>query len=79
MLEEARKLDDIAYKYARNQHTLFRSIWTKNGGTVIDFPAAERKKLLDLSRGVGAEVASRDAGVKAEFDRLVAAVKATKK
>jgi C4-dicarboxylate-binding protein DctP len=79
MMEEARKLDDVAYKYARKQHTLFRSIWTKNGGTVIDFPAGEREKLLDLSRGVGEEVASRDAGIKAAYDKLVAATEATRK
>tara|TARA_R110000787_G_scaffold38793_17_gene97544 strand:- start:372 stop:1382 length:1011 start_codon:yes stop_codon:yes gene_type:complete len=78
MLQEAAKLDDAAYKFARKQHQLFRSIWTKNGGEVIDFPAAEREKLLALSRNVGAEVASKDAGVKAAYDKLVAAAEATK-
>jgi len=78
MLEEARKLDDAAYQFARKQHQLFRSIWTKNGGEVIDFPAAEREKLLALSRNVGAEVTSKDAGVKAAYDKLVAAAEATK-
>jgi len=79
MLDEARKLDDIAYKYARKQHTLFRNIWSKNGGTVIDFTAGERNKLIDMVRGVGAEVADRDPGVRAEYDKLVAAANATRK
>jgi TRAP-type C4-dicarboxylate transport system substrate-binding protein len=76
MLEEARKLDNVAYDYARKQHQLFRNIWKKNGGTVIDLDPAERKKLLDFARGVGAEVAGKDAGVKAAYDKLVAATKA---
>jgi TRAP-type C4-dicarboxylate transport system substrate-binding protein len=76
MLEEARKLDDVAYKYARKQHQLFRNIWKKNGGEVLDLPAGERNKLIELSRGVGAEVAGRDPGVKAAYDKLVAAAKA---
>jgi TRAP-type C4-dicarboxylate transport system substrate-binding protein len=79
MLEEARKLDDVAYQYARKQHQLFRGIWRKNGGEVIDFPPAERAKLLQVSRNIGAEVAGRDPGVKAAYDRLVAAASATRK
>jgi C4-dicarboxylate-binding protein DctP len=79
MLEEGRKLDNLAYQYARKQHTLFRKIWAKNGGTVIDFPADQRKMLLDMSRGVGAEVADRDPAVRAVYDKLVAAANATKK
>jgi TRAP-type C4-dicarboxylate transport system substrate-binding protein len=78
MLEEARKLDDVAYKYARKQHQLFRGLWTKNGGELIDFPEAERKKLLELSRDVGAKVAARDKGVKAAYDKLVAAAGTTR-
>jgi C4-dicarboxylate-binding protein DctP len=79
MLEEARKLDDVAYRYARKQHTLFRKIWKKNGGEVIDFAPAERAKLLRISRNVGAAVTGRDPGVKAAYDKLVAAAKATRK
>jgi TRAP-type C4-dicarboxylate transport system substrate-binding protein len=78
MREEARKLDNVGYKVARKQHTLFRKIWAKNGGELIDFPPAERKKLLKLSRNVGAEVTGRDPGVKAAYEKLVAAAKATR-
>lgn len=79
MLEEARKLDDAAYTYARKQHQMFRNIWKKNGGEIIDFPTEERQKLLEISRNVGAEVAARDPGVKAAYDKLVAAAKETRK
>jgi TRAP-type C4-dicarboxylate transport system substrate-binding protein len=78
MREEARKLDNVGYKVARKQHTLFRKIWAKNGGEVIDFPPAERKKLLKLSRNVAAEVTGRDPGVKAAYEKLLAAAKATR-
>jgi TRAP-type transport system periplasmic protein len=78
MREEARKLDSVGYEVARKQHTLFRKIWAKNGGEVIDFDPAERKKLLDLSRNVGVEVTGRDPGVKAAYEKLVAAAKATR-
>ena len=78
MLEEGKKLDNVVYKYALKQDQIFQGIWKKNGGTVIEFPAAEKKKLLDLVRPVGKEVTSRDPGVKAEYDKLVAAAKAAR-
>jgi TRAP-type C4-dicarboxylate transport system substrate-binding protein len=79
MLEEAKKLDDENYKYALNQYKTFRGIWTKNGGEIIDLAGAERAKIMDLVRPVGAAVAAGNPAVKDAYDRLVAAVKKTEK
>lgn len=78
MLEEAKKLDREGYDVAREQHVRFRAIWQKNGGELIDFPAAERQKLLDIVRPAGAEVTGRDQAVKAVYDKLVAAAQKTR-
>ena len=79
MLEEAKKLDAEGYEIARKQHVLFRDIWKKNGGELIDFADSERRKLLDLVRPAGAAVAGRDPGVKEVYDRLVAVAEKTRR
>lgn len=78
MLEEARRLDDESYAFSRKQHAAFRDIWQKNGGEIIDFPDAERQKLLDLVRPAGAVVTGRDPAVKAVYDRLVSVTERTR-
>lgn len=78
MLDEAKKLDQENYRYARNQDTRFRKIWKKNGGEIIDMGGAEREKLLDIVRPAGSVVAGRDPAVKKVYDRLVAVAKKTR-
>jgi TRAP-type transport system periplasmic protein len=78
MLEEGRKLDQESYEFSRKQHTAFRDIWQKNGGEIIDFPEAERRKLIELVRPAGAVVTGRDAAVKSVYDRLVSVTEKTR-
>jgi len=78
MLEEGKKLDQENYQVARKQNTLFRSIWKKNGGEIIDLTGAEREKLLDIVRPAGGAVAGRDPAVKVVYDRLVAVANKTR-
>jgi TRAP-type C4-dicarboxylate transport system substrate-binding protein len=79
MIEEGKKLDSEVYEYARKQHVLFRSIWKKNGGAIVDMQGAEREKLMRLVRAAGESVVAKNPALRPAYDRLVAVAKKTAK
>ncbi len=79
MLEEGKKLDDEMFAFAQKQRKMFQNIWKKNGGELIHFSPAEQNKLMSTLASVGATVVARNPELKATYDRLLAAVKKTRK
>ena len=79
MAEEGKKLDDEMFAFAQKQRKMFQNIWKKNGGELIHFSPAEQNKLMSTLASVGATVVARNPELKATYDRLLAAVKKTRK
>lgn len=79
MLEEAKKQDAENHLHSLKQDATFRTIWKKNGGNIVEFEGAEKKKLMDLVRPTGAAVVERNPSMKATYEKLLAAVKETTK
>jgi C4-dicarboxylate-binding protein DctP len=71
MLEEAKKLDEDVFEWALKFHTERREAWLKGGGEIVDFPAAERAKMLAMLAPIGEAVAAKNPEVKKVYDLMV--------
>lgn len=78
VLEEGRKLDQPMHEFSVKLFSKFKGIWRKNGGELIEFPPAERKKLMAILATVGDDVLGKTPALKATYDRLKTAVAATR-
>lgn len=79
MIEEAKKQDAENQKYAIRQDHVFRGIWKKNGGQIIQFSPAEHKKLMERVRPATEAVIKRHPEMKATYEKLLTAIKETGK
>jgi len=71
ILEEGRKLEDEMYAFSLKERKILRSIWVKNGGTLIKLPPEEQKLLMSKMATVGETVVANKPDVKKIYDVLL--------
>ncbi len=70
IVEEGSKVDQEIFEWALWNLKRTYKVWTDNGGELIHLSADEQAKMMKDMARAGAEVLSKDPGVKAEYDIL---------
>ena len=69
--EEGRKAEKAVFDFGIANLGRASAGWTKNGGKILKLNDADRKKMMALFLDIGGKLLSANAGIKAEYDRLV--------
>ena len=73
--EEAAKADKGTVVWGTEAAEKAKDIWRKNGGEIIEMPAADNQKYVDIFAQVLPTVLAKSPEIKADYEALVAAAK----
>jgi TRAP-type C4-dicarboxylate transport system substrate-binding protein len=70
MTEEGKKLEAEMFQWSLEDNKVMRDTWIKNGGVIVDFPAAEREKFMKIAKTVGPTVVANHPGMKKMYELM---------